>query len=363
MVNHDHPGIVKLYYSFQDDLFLYFVMEFLQGGDLMNLLIAKDTLSEEHTRFYMVELILAVQAVHEMGFIHRDLKPDNILIDKDGHIKLSDFGLCTSSHESHLSSFYQTTVPDDFEKRAKVARDNSKGRGTLSRRLSWMRIRKAMSYSTVGTSNYMAPEILLERGYGKEVDWWSVGVILYECLFGYAPFSCEDTTETCLMILDFKNSLEIPTDIPVSNEAIDLIKGLICESEKRFGYEEIVSHPWFKGVDWENIREQKAPWIPELSSPTDTRYFDELEDDPNLDWETTYNIENNLLMNLDEKHLPFVGWTFKRFEKDSRPRKTSIRDIFPSENKNDDKPPSTKSEKPSSSKKKKPKSGKVKKEK
>lgn len=80
------------------------------------------------------------------------------------------------------------------------------------------------AYSTVGTSNYMAPEILMERGYGKEVDWWSVGVIMYECLVGYAPFSCEDTTETCLMILDWKNTLEFPKDAHLSPEAIDLMK-------------------------------------------------------------------------------------------------------------------------------------------
>jgi len=116
MVEHDNPGIVKLYYSFQDSRFLYFVMEYLAGGDLMNLLIKREILSEEETRFYISELILAVNAVHKHGYSHRDLKPDNILIGGDGHIKLSDFGLCTSGAESHLSSFYNAGIPKDFNR-------------------------------------------------------------------------------------------------------------------------------------------------------------------------------------------------------------------------------------------------------
>lgn len=303
-------------------------MEFLQGGDLMNLLIMKDILTEDHARFYMIELVKAVHDVHTRGYIHRDLKPDNILIDKNGHIKLSDFGLCTSSHESHLSSFYQSSIPEDYEKRAKIARENSKGRAMVSRQLSWQKLRKAMSYSTVGTSNYMAPEILLEHGYGNEVDWWSVGVIMYECLVGYAPFSCEDTTETCLMILDFKNSLEFPPEANLSLEAIDLMKRLICESDRRFGFEEIYSHPWFRGCNWDNIREQHAPWIPELRSPTDTQFFDEIEEESALDWDDDYSNQSSVLSQLHERNLPFVGWTFKRFETGRRNRKMSVKEIF-----------------------------------
>lgn len=294
----------------------------------MNLLILKDTLTEEATRFYMIEIVKAVHEVHTRGYIHRDLKPDNILIDKHGHLKLSDFGLCTSSHESHLSSFYHTTIPEDYEKKAKVVRENSRERPMVTRQESWRKYRKAMSYSTVGTSNYMAPEILLERGYGNEVDWWSVGVIMYECLVGYAPFSCEDTTETCLMILDFKNSLEFPIEAKISMEALDLMKRLICESDRRYGYEQIRDHPWFKGCDWDNVRNQTAPWIPQLLSPTDTQYFDEIEEDSGLNWDEDYNNQNNIFSQLSERNLPFVGWTFKRFETGSRSRKMSVKDIF-----------------------------------
>eukprot|EP01121_Diplochlamys_sp_Union-15-3_P005574 TRINITY_DN1590_c0_g1_i2.p1 TRINITY_DN1590_c0_g1~~TRINITY_DN1590_c0_g1_i2.p1 ORF type:complete len:547 (-),score=114.28 TRINITY_DN1590_c0_g1_i2:73-1539(-) len=325
MVEHDDPGIVSLYYSFQDADFLYFVMEFLPGGDMMNLLIREDTFTEDATRFYMAELILAVQHVHERGYIHRDLKPDNILIDAKGHLKLSDFGLCTSSHESHLSSFYQTTVPKDFDpekKRSANTRIQAKG--------TWKKFKQAKSYSTVGTSNYMAPEILLEKGYGKEVDWWSVGVIMYECLVGYAPFSCEDTTETCMMILSWRSSLEFPEDANLSPEALDLMKKLICDAKNRITYEQIVAHPFFKGVDWKNLRNQKAPWLPELSGPTDCKYFEEFpSEDEWGGYKSTDEKLYNIFKNMDEKHLPFVGWTFKRFKEDTL-KKPSLSSIFDS---------------------------------
>lgn len=326
MVLHDDPGIVKLFYSFQDDMFLYFVMEFLQGGDFMTLLIDRDIFNENDARFYMMELIQSVQTVHSMNFIHRDLKPDNILIGTDGHIKLSDFGLCTSGHESHLSSFYQISVPEDYVKRTDLVRENSKGKAMSTRQKSWQKFRKAMSYSAVGTSNYMAPEILLGKGYGKEVDWWSVGVIMYEILIGYAPFSCEDPTDTCLLILDFKESLEFPSEAKISPEAVDLMKNLMCESDKRFGYEEIKKHPWFKGADWDSVRSASPPWIPEVSSPTDTKYFDEFDEDPSkVDW-ANEDVETglNLYKNMNQKHLPFVGWTFKRFVNDGKKRKSVI---------------------------------------
>ncbi|CAL1270915.1 unnamed protein product [Larinioides sclopetarius] len=103
----DNEWVVKLYYSFQDDENLYFVMDFIQGGDLMSLLIKLGVFSEELARFYIAELVLAVESVHKMGFIHRDIKPDNILIDRDGHIKLTDFGLCTGFRWTHNSKYYQ----------------------------------------------------------------------------------------------------------------------------------------------------------------------------------------------------------------------------------------------------------------
>jgi protein-serine/threonine kinase len=175
----------------------------------------------------------------------------------------------------------------------------------------------------------MAPEILLEKGYGNEVDWWSLGVIMYECLVGYAPFSCEDTSETCLMILDHKNSLEFPREAKLSTEAIDLMKKLICDPEVRIGYDQIIKHPWFKGVDWNNVRAQKVPWVPDLKSPTDCKYFDELGEDDTPDWtdDDKYDGMNVLLKDLDSRSLPFVGWTFKRFD-GNKARRPSAATVF-----------------------------------
>eukprot|EP01126_Amoeba_proteus_P019658 TRINITY_DN2018_c0_g1_i15.p1 TRINITY_DN2018_c0_g1~~TRINITY_DN2018_c0_g1_i15.p1 ORF type:complete len:409 (-),score=92.35 TRINITY_DN2018_c0_g1_i15:735-1961(-) len=255
MVQHDDPGIVKLFFSFQDSKFLYFIMEYLPGGDLMNLLIKRSTLTEEECKFYMSEVILAVNAVHSHGYIHRDLKPDNILITQDGHVKLSDFGLCTSGMESHLSSFYQLVIPKDLTESSELTLERSKS-SRESRQKSWNKMRREKSYSTVGTSNYMAPEILLEQGYDKEVDWWAVGVIIYECLVGYAPFSCEDAADTCLMIINWRRNLEFPSkdECDLSNEAFDLVCSLVTSQKERIGFNQIVSHPWFRGLDWENVR-------------------------------------------------------------------------------------------------------------
>jgi len=201
----------------------------------------------------------------------------------------------------------------------------------LERRSSWNRMRKTMSYSTVGTSNYMAPEILLEQGYGPEIDWWSVGVILYECIVGYAPFSCEDTTETCIMILEFQTTLDFPDEPQISPEARNLIQNcLLVEQKSRKGYDSIVAHPWFTGMDFSSVRECKAPWIPELNDETDRANFDEFDDD-NADYFFGEDYADDFddptgkpLKDWDDKHLPFVGWTYKRFEPKDKPSSISV---------------------------------------
>jgi len=187
-----------------------------------------------------------------------------------------------------------------------------------------------MSYSTVGTSNYMAPEILLEKGYGPEIDWWSVGVIMYECLVGYAPFSCEDTTETCMMILDWRNSLEFPAEPHLTDDAVDLILSLLCDQDNRIGYEQIISHPWFASVGWKNARDQKPPWVPDIDDEFDTKHFDEFEDEnakfffDNERIDDDGDLSSKPLKDWDDKHLPFVGWTYMRFEPKDKPNPTSV---------------------------------------
>ena len=230
---------VELKASFQEDDFLYLVMEFLPGGDLMNLLIKKDIFTEEEARFYTAELILAIESIHKLDCIHRDIKPDNILIDKNGHIKLSDFGLAKISDKI-------------FQKNEEPVQERQTHR---------------KNYSCVGTAYYVAPEVLNKQGYGQEIDWWSVGVIFFEMLVGYAPFFSKDTADVCYKILNWQRYLKIPANITVSKEAEDLIKKMINNSNIRLGKngaDEIKAHPFFKGIDWENIRKTVPPFIPEL---------------------------------------------------------------------------------------------------
>ena len=247
------PWIVDLKASFQEDDYLYLIMEFCQGGDFMNLLIKKDILTEEEARFYTAELILAVESIHKLDCIHRDIKPDNILIDKNGHIKLSDFGLAKISEK--------LVQPQNFK--------NNKNRPTHQK-----------NYSCVGTAYYVAPEVLKKTGYSEDIDWWSVGVILFEMLVGYAPFCSEKTKDVCYKVLNWKEFLKIPDDVIISPEAEDLIAKMVNDSDKRLGkngVDEIKAHPFFKKIDWNNIRNTKAPFIPDIKNDYDTKYFDKFD--------------------------------------------------------------------------------------
>ena len=274
------PWIVDLKASFQEDDYLYLVMEFCPGGDFMSLLIKKDILPEEEARFYTAELILAVDSIHKLDCIHRDIKPDNILIDKNGHIKLSDFGLAKISDK-----LYENNKNDNFNKN----------------KLTHQKL-----FSCVGTAYYVAPEVLNKTGYGKDIDWWSVGVIFFEMLVGYAPFCSEETKEVCYKVINWKNYLKIPDDITISKEAEDLINKMINNSDERLGrngIEEIKKHPFFKGVDWDNIRNTKAPFIPDIQNDYDTKYFEKFEvEEPFYPPEKKYK---------KRKDIEFLGYTYK----------------------------------------------------
>lgn len=330
----DSPWVVSLYYSFQDAVNLYLIMEFLPGGDLMTMLIRWQIFTEDITRFYMAECVLAIEAIHRLGFIHRDVKPDNILIDIRGHIKLSDFGLSTGFHKTHDSSYYKKLLEKEnlsgsntLNVPGKTTQRNSMMVDAIHLTMSnrqqmqtWRKSRRLMAYSTVGTPDYIAPEIFIHQGYGQECDWWSLGAIMFECLIGWPPFCSESPHETYRKIINWQESLIIPEDIHLSPEAESLIRSLLTSSDKRLGRhggaEEIKQHPFFRGVDWELIRRVDAPFIPKLRSITDTRFFptDELENVPDSPAMSRAHQQVEATGQNTKEDLPFIGYTYSRFD-------------------------------------------------
>ncbi|XP_046722541.1 rho-associated protein kinase 2 isoform X2 [Silurus meridionalis] len=266
------PWVVQLCCAFQDDRFLYMVMEYMPGGDLVNLTSTYDV-PEKWAKFYTAEVVMALDAIHSMGFIHRDVKPDNMLLDHNGHLKLADFGTCMKMDSTGM-------VHCD---------------------------------TAVGTPDYISPEVLKSQGgdgyYGRECDWWSVGVFIFEMLVGDTPFYADSLVGTYSKIMDHKNSLNFPDDVEISKEAKNIICAFLTDREVRLGrngVEEIKRHPFFKNDQWtfETIRDTVAPVVPELSSDIDTSNFDDIEDDKG-DVET-FPTPKAFVGN----QLPFVGFTY-----------------------------------------------------
>ncbi|XP_038024455.2 serine/threonine-protein kinase 38 isoform X2 [Anas platyrhynchos] len=309
LVEADSLWVVKMFYSFQDKLNLYLIMEFLPGGDMMTLLMKKDTLTEEETQFYIAETVLAIDSIHQLGFIHRDIKPDNLLLDSKGHVKLSDFGLCTGLKKAHRTEFYRNlnhSLPSDFT----FQNMNSKRKAE-----TWKRNRRQLAFSTVGTPDYIAPEVFMQTGYNKLCDWWSLGVIMYEMLIGYPPFCSETPQETYKKVMNWKETLTFPPEVPISDKAKDLILRFCCEWEHRIGasgVEEIKSNPFFEGVDWEHIRERPAAISIEIKSIDDTSNFDEFPESDIL--KPTVATINHPDTDYKNKDWVFINYTYKRFE-------------------------------------------------
>ncbi len=163
----------------------------------MTLLMQKDILSEEESRFYIAETVLAVESVHNLNYIHRDLKPDNLLIDKNGHVKLSDFGLCKHVEiKPRQTQVYEGMRRDLIQNNEDAYKNSNMNRQLFNKRMEYKRTRQ-LAYSTVGTPDYIAPEVFGQCGYNETVDWWSVGAILFEMLVGYPPFFSDDPSVTC----------------------------------------------------------------------------------------------------------------------------------------------------------------------
>ncbi|XP_077991876.1 rho-associated protein kinase 2-like isoform X2 [Glandiceps talaboti] len=273
MAHANSAWIIQLHYAFQDDKFLFMVMDYMPGGDLVNLMSNYDV-PEKWARFYTAEVVLALDAIHSMGYIHRDVKPDNMLLDSSGHLKLADFGTCMKMDKDGM----------------------------------------VRSDTAVGTPDYISPEVLKSQGgdgyYGRECDWWSVGVFIYEMLVGDTPFYADSLVGTYGKIMDHKNSLSFPDDVEISGSAKSLIRAFLTDREERLGrngVEEIKRHKFFKNDMWsfQNIRQTVPPVVPELISEIDTSNFDEIEPDDKVS-EESFSMPKAFAGN----NLPFIGFSF-----------------------------------------------------
>mmetsp|Transcript_16845 Transcript_16845/g.26240 ORF Transcript_16845/g.26240 Transcript_16845/m.26240 type:complete len:513 (-) Transcript_16845:33-1571(-) len=301
---HGHnEWVVSLFYSFQDIDYLYLILEYVPGGDMMTHLINLDTFSEEVTQFYIAQTICAIHSVHQLDYIHRDIKPDNLLVDKDGHIKLADFGLCTGLESSRFAQMYKALKGKDFALQSSDYKELSR----MKKKETWKKKRRIEARSMVGTPDFIAPEVFMQVGYGKECDWWSVGCIMFEMLIGYPPFCSDTPDETYRKIMNFEETLIFPSDCNISKKARDLIERLICAQSDRLGtkggIDEIRKHPFFDGVDWENIRKGKGPFQPDLKDELDTSLFDEYEE---TDEEPSTQVPG--------QNIAFIGYTYKSFD-------------------------------------------------
>jgi len=232
-----HPFIVDLKYAFQARNKVYLIMEYLAGGELFMQLQKERMLMEDTAIFYLSQILLALEHLHQNGIIYRDLKPENIMLDRQGHVKLTDFGCIKESTDEELS------------------------------------------FTFCGTVEYMAPEILNRSGHGKEVDWWSFGILIHDMLTGAPPFTGNNRKIITERVL--KGKLQLKNYL--TPNAKDILKKLLSRQvEKRLGFGEkdaiaLKEHRFFSGVDWADVLQRKTqpPFLPLLKSPDDVSNFDD----------------------------------------------------------------------------------------
>ena len=265
----NHPFIINLVFCFQTEQRINFVMPFIPGGELFQHIKNLKHLGELKVKFYAAQMAIAIQYLHDMGIVYRDLKPENVLIDEKGYLRLTDFGL---------------------------AKKLKKGEKTDS---------------FCGTPEYVAPEIIDEKGYDENVDWWSLGIVVYEMICGIPPFYVQDLNKMYKLIKTEK--IRFDKKLLISKDAKDLILRLLEKDvEKRLcyheGIEEIKKHPFFKSIDFDALlrKEIEAPYIPIIKNSTDVRNFDELFTNENLDMSIIANKNIELVKQNQYKFEKFT---------------------------------------------------------
>ncbi|KAI8979520.1 kinase-like domain-containing protein [Mycotypha africana] len=235
-----HPFLVRLWGTFQTESHVFFVMDYVPGGEVFRKLRKKKKFTEDEAKFYAAEVTLAIEYLHSLDIAYRDLKPENILIDARGHVKITDFG---------------------FAKRV-----------------------TDLTWTVCGTPDYLAPEIIRSQGYTKAVDWWSLGILIYEMLTGHPPFTAKNPVDQYQKIL--LGEISWPENILISDEAKDLIQNLLrVKATDRIGNlkngsQDIKNHPWFKCYDFADVLARKItpPHIPDIKYDGDTHCFDYYEE-------------------------------------------------------------------------------------
>uniref|UniRef100_A0A803LZ55 non-specific serine/threonine protein kinase n=1 Tax=Chenopodium quinoa TaxID=63459 RepID=A0A803LZ55_CHEQI len=277
----DHPFLPTLYTHFETDKFYCLVMEFCSGGNLHSLRQKQPNkfFSEEAARFYASEVLLALEYLHMLGIVYRDLKPENVLVREEGHIMLSDFDLslrCSGCMQP--SSFFPRSILPGKKNRKSKSDFGLFVNGSLPELMAEPTNVRSMSF--VGTHEYLAPEIIRGEGHGSAVDWWTFGIFLYELLHGTTPFKGQGNRATLFNVVG--QPLRFPDNPNVSNVARDLIRGLLVkEPHKRIAYKrgatEIKQHPFFEGVNWALVRCAAPPHVPD---PVDFSRFANKEAPP-----------------------------------------------------------------------------------
>uniref|UniRef100_A0A6T6MRT9 non-specific serine/threonine protein kinase n=1 Tax=Timspurckia oligopyrenoides TaxID=708627 RepID=A0A6T6MRT9_9RHOD len=277
----NHPFIISMYASFQTKDKLFFVMEYAAGGEFFKYLQrrANKRLSEEGSRIYAAEVLLALEYLHQMGFVYRDLKPENVMMRQNGHIALTDFDL------SKLAIAMKPRVVEKSQPltaRAKaIAKKTPRGLESLEI-VSACPVLAGESNSFVGTEEYIAPEIVKGDSQTVAVDFWSFGILIYEMICGTTPFKGKEQKDTFDKIV--KGDLKFPDNVLISKDAKSIIRGLLTKDPaKRLGTHlgsvGIKNHNWFKGLNFALIRNMDAPIRPDVPDPYDLSQYKPLKND------------------------------------------------------------------------------------